>query len=591
LRPAEAVDERVVIVEINEKDIQSIGAYPIPDHDLARLLRTLQKYQPRAMGIDIVRDLPVDPGHSELVAAFQDIKNLIAIEKVLPPPFKQPPELPPEQIGFADVIVDADGKARRALLGVKRPGDPKKYAFSLPLRLAEVYLEAKGIELNRGILDPNAMRFGSTELPRFLPHPGYYGAADDFGVQVLLNFRSGRGRFPTLSFQDIESGRVNPQVLRDRIILIGITAPSLKDAVDTSAIANLELPGQIYGVEFHAHVTSQIISAVLNRRPPLKTWASVWEYLWIVSWGILAINLSRLTQSPLKSFLYVGAASLSLIALGYAFILGGWWIPIAPALFILVLNGAVLSAFYQYDQALRFQIAVRQQTIDRTFTEIHNGPLQTLANILRHVRDQDLPQNQLLQELENLNFEIRALGEYLEKEALAQKESLLLESNRILDLKQPIHELFYEVYSQTLQRNFPCFPTLKVKIRSFDPIEDQYLSLKQKRELCQFLQEALCNVGKYAKGVTRLSATGKLNQGWYTLCIQDNGSGLNSSAEGLGTKQSRNIAQQLGGKFQREPCGEKGTMCKLTWPISRRNWHLPQIRYRLKTLVQKWLKS
>jgi CHASE2 domain-containing sensor protein len=595
LRPSEPTDERVVIVGINEEDIRRIKNYPIPDREIAKLLRILQKYQPRAIGLDIVRDIPVEPGHAELVAAFKDIKNLIAVEKVLPISIKPPPDLPPEQIGFADVLSDGDGKVRRAILGMNRPEGDKKYVFSLPLRLAETYLKAEGIELSNGIRDRFAMRFGSTEFPRFFPNSGGYVRTDDFGVQILLNYRNGRQRFRTLSLKDIndiETGKGNPNVLRDtfsgRIVLIGVTAPSIKDSIDTSAIANLQPPGKIYGVEFHAHVTSQIVSAVLDKRPVLKTWSKGWEYLWIVAWGVLAIYLGRLTQFPLKNLVYVAVVSLSLVGIGYAFIVGGWWIPVVPALLVLVIIiGAVFSSVYQYDRFLRSQIEIRQHTIERTFVVIHNGPLQTLANILRHVQDQDLEQNRLLEELKNLNYKIRAVGEYLKLEALNQEETFRLGSGLILDLKLPIRDLFYEVYSHTLQRNFPCFKTLKVKAYSFAPIEEQYLSLEQKRELCQFLEEALCNVGKHAKGVTRLSATGKQNEGWYTLNIKDNGVGFDSCCEGRDTKQCLNIARKFRGKFQRKSLPEKGTLCELTWSIAGRNSKFDRIKRHIKSKLLK----
>ena len=45
LRPNEPIDRRVVIVGIDEEDIRRIGNYPIPDYEIAQLLRTLQKYQ------------------------------------------------------------------------------------------------------------------------------------------------------------------------------------------------------------------------------------------------------------------------------------------------------------------------------------------------------------------------------------------------------------------------------------------------------------------------------------------------------------------------------------------------------------------
>ncbi len=80
-----------------------------------------------------------------------------------------------------------------------------------------LYLKAKGISLENGIQDPHAMRFGSTELPRFLANSGGYVETDDFGVQVLLNFRSGQERFRTLSLNDIKTENFNPSWIRDRI--------------------------------------------------------------------------------------------------------------------------------------------------------------------------------------------------------------------------------------------------------------------------------------------------------------------------------------------------------------------------------------
>ncbi len=210
---------------------------------------------------------------------------------------------------------------------------------------------------------------------------------------------------------------------------------------------------------------------------------------------------------------------------------------------------------------------------------------------MRHVQDQDIEQNRLLEELKNLNSEIRELGEYLKLEALDREESLRLGSSLILDLKLPIRDLLYEVYSHTLQRNFPCFKTLKVKAYSFEPIEEKYLSLEQKRELCQFLEEALCNVGKHAKGLTRLSATGKQSEGWYTLSIKDNGAGIYSCCEGRGTKQCLNLARKLRGEFQRKSLPEKGTLCELTWPIAGKKWSFAQVGRKLKTQIVKWFRA
>jgi CHASE2 domain-containing sensor protein len=572
IRPAEPIDERVVIIGINEEDIHSVGTYPIPDREIAAILRKLNSLAPRVIGLDIVKDLAVEPGHGELVSAFKDIKNLVAIEKVLPEKIAPPPTLPSEQVCFADQIIDADGKLRRSLLAT--PTD-QGYKFSLSVCLAKTYLARQGYSLENGIRDPQALRFGNIELPRFFPNSGGYVRTDAGGVQVLLNFRSGQKRFRILSLNDIKKGKYQPQWIRDRIVIIGITAPSVKDFITTSAVTSIKpAQGRIYGVELQAHASSAIVSAVLDFRPLLNSWADCWEYAWIISWGVLGIALARLTKSPWRNLIAVVIASTILIVVSYLLLLyWGWWVPLVPAILVLNLNGIAMTALYQYDQALRSRIEARQALIERTFETIHNGPLQTLAKALKTLREQDLSSEELLpaleKELEKLNYELRGIYEFLQREPLTQDRSLYLGNGLLLNLQDPIHTVLYQVYDHTLEREFACFSTLRVKIVTFDPIDDPHLSIEQKRGLCRFLEEALCNVGKHATGVTRLEVSCTQNEGWYTLKIIDDGLGSISSKEGRGTQQFRNLARQLKGKFTRAPLSPRGTFCELSWPVTK----------------------
>ncbi len=239
---------------------------------------------------------------------------------------------------------------------------------------------------------------------------------------------SGRERFRILSLNDIKTGKFNPSWLRDRIVIIGITSPSV-DIINTSAVISVNPgAGLVYGVEVQANAVSQIVSAVLDERPLLRVWSDGWEYLWIFGWGLLGISFGRLTQSPLRNLLIVSVASIVLVGVSYAFLILGWWTPVAPAMLVLALNGVGLTAFYQYDRALKSRIEDRQLIIDSTFDTIHNGPLQTLANILRRVQDQNLPSYQLLTELENLNRELRTVYEALKQALLV----LLGSTNPIL---------------------------------------------------------------------------------------------------------------------------------------------------------------
>ena len=592
-RPDEPIDEKIVIIGINEKDIQKIRRYPIPDSEIAELIKKINNYKPRIIGLDLFKNVPVEPGSSKLNQVFKETKNLIGIEKVLnPEKIAPPPDLPPEQVGFVDIIPDRDGKYRRQLLWTpnpERPNDEKEDKLSFALRLAKAYLSSENIHLEENISDSGFIQFNSTDIPIFESNTGGYVNTDDGGIQTLINFRNGKKRFRVFSLHDIKNNKINQTSLRDKIVIIGITGVSSSDNFYTSAISGLKLRGIIYGVEYHAHATSQIINAVINRRPLLKSWSEPLEYVWIIIWGFVPIIIARLTQSVWKNLLAVSASSIFLVGLGYLFLmLWGWWIPIAPCLLILSINGLGLSAFafYQHDRALKSQIHARQSTIEYTFTVIHNGPLQTLANALSSLRTEELPQKKLILQLEKLNSEIRDIGDFLQQETLNSEEILRLGSGVILDLNKPANELFYEVYSSTLQRNdLKYFNAIKVKTRSFEPIEDRYLNIEYKRELCQFLEECLCNVGKHAKGAKRIQVTGKIHDGWYILSVKDNGCGINSSRESKGTKQCKNLARKLAGNFKRESISPKGCLCEINWPLALKINFIQKIYIILRNLI------
>lgn len=594
LRPAEPIDERILIVGIDEADIRNAGTYPLPDRDLASLLQRLRQFEPTVIGLDIFRDLPVEPGHAGLVEVFQSTKNLIAIEKVLPDrsgfTIDPPPALPSEQVGFADAVPDVDGYLRRSLLGTSDTSG--QYKFSLTLRLAETYLASQGITLENGIRDPQAMRFGTVELPRFLHNSGGYVGADAGGTQVLINFRSGQKPFRMVSLKDVLAGTVPESWIRDRVVLVGVTALSAKDVVNSAAVSGSN-PGLVYGVEVQAHAVSQILSAVLDGRSLLRVWPEGWEYLWIVAWGVLGISLARVVLSPFKTLLGLGFISLALVGICYGLLILGWWVPVVPALLVLVLNGAGLTAslFYRHEQTLRAKIQDRQSIIEQTFDTIHNGPLQTLARMLRDTQEQEITTAQLHSDLEQLNQELRSVYESIRREALTQGSHFYLATHVELDLQSPMHEILYEVYSYTLARDLPCFKTLKFKITQFEQINDQLLTLDQKRGLCRFLEEALCNAGKHAVGVTRLDVICKQEQEQNLIQVVDNGAGVNFSIttstgdpsqrrEGRGTQQAKDLARQLGGRFRRfpkaeisgtsnSPNGAHGTVCELSWSVTK----------------------
>ncbi|MBD1860060.1 CHASE2 domain-containing protein [Trichocoleus desertorum] len=593
-RPSEPTDERIVIVGITEADIQRAKTYPIPDGVIAALINQLQTYQPAVIGLDIVRDLPVEPGHAALDSVFRTQANVIGAEIALPDrsgyTVAPPPALPPEQVGFADVPLDGDGYQRRSLLGAH--DRQEEYHFSFTMQVAKAYLATKGIELNNGIRDPEAMRFDSVELTRVQPNTGGYVKGDAGGNQILLNVRSGRQPFRVLSLAQIQAGQVDPDWLRGKMVLIGVMSFSAKDLASSGAIVGID-PGRIHGVEMQAHAISQITSAVLDNRPLLKVWGEGWEYLWIISWGVIGISLGRWLR-PGRLLLALAVVSGSLIGLSYGAILLGWWIPLVPALLGLVLNGAGLTAalFYRHEQELRSRLEERQFVIQQIFDAIHSEPLQLLSKVLREEQAQDQP-SPLLSDLQRMKQEIYAIFGSAQRKVFDEAGNLQLGGEIEFALQAPLHELLYRVYINTLERDLPHFSHLKFKIVQFEPLDTQHLRLEHKRALCRFLEEALCNVGKYAEGATRLTVICQREDNQQVIRITDNGRGLagvaaempeqslarkfpqlkfKSSRAGMGTQLAENLARQLGGSFRRYPNNPKGLVCELTWPKQKRWW-------------------
>jgi hypothetical protein len=240
-----------------------------------------------------------------------------------------------------------------------------------------------------------------------------------------------------------------------------------------------------------------------------------------------------------------------------------------------------------YSQIIERQ-SIRQQAIEQAFTQIHNGPLQTLAVLLREVqKEQTIPNSELLQRLTELNTEIRSVGQNLRTDddpahPLATSSSLeptisesvlRLGEGTCINLTSPLHQLFHEVYVLTLKRNLPYFQTIQIKVRNFTPIDDFPFTLELKRDLCLWLEEALCNVGKHAEGVTRIVVIGEQLNSCYILKVEDNGVGLQTAEENLkdqqGTQLGYALAEKLGGRFQRSPLPKGGVRCELCWSIKR----------------------
>ncbi|MBE8966954.1 CHASE2 domain-containing protein [Nostocales cyanobacterium LEGE 12452] len=343
LRPMEPPEDRITIVVIDEAYLNEIRSWPIPDAKIAQLLQKLNVHKPRAIGLDIYRNLPVEPGNQELRNAYKSTPNLIGIELLANDKSKNVSVSPPlglnrHQVGFNNVLYDLDGKVRRSLLYWHVKSEAHE---SFALKLALLYLKSKGITPTKAKSNPEYLQLGKAVFTRFEANDGAYVGADDRGYQILSNFpkpkcQSSSGEFCSfrqVSMRDVLADKVKANLIKDRIILIGSTAPSLPDFVFipySSSVIGTAKP--VPGIQLQAYFISELISAAVDGRPLLKVWPDLVEYLWVFVWSYLgAVTIWRIRNATSSLFCILVSCFILTVSAYFAF-LYGWWIPLIPSL-------------------------------------------------------------------------------------------------------------------------------------------------------------------------------------------------------------------------------------------------------------------
>ncbi len=346
-------DSRLLIVAVTEEDIRKYG-HPLSGQVLDSLLAKLIEYEPRAIGLDIYRDLPVEPGHNQLLERLQLDDLIVPIcehsesgKPAIPPPTG----IEPERVGFNDVVEDPDGTIRRNLLFLDpAKNDPCQADFSFSLQLALKYLAV-------GDIQPEFNSVGDLQLRDVVFKPlesnfGAYQNIDAGGYQILLNYGS-KQIAQQVTVTDVLTNQVSQDQVGDRIVLIGSTAPSLKDIQQTPySSGKSDNSGDMAGVVIHANSVSQILSTVLNGKPlfwSLPEWSEVgWILIWSLAGGIIAL---RFGHPVLLAIAGVGSLAVLFGGNFVMFILGGWIPVVTPALGLILAGGSV-TAYIGYQNKL-----------------------------------------------------------------------------------------------------------------------------------------------------------------------------------------------------------------------------------------------
>ncbi|MDX2211778.1 MAG: TIR domain-containing protein [Oculatellaceae cyanobacterium bins.114] len=378
LRPVEPLDPHLLIVKVDSSSgsllreqminrVYQPGIGTIPDAALNDVLKILESHQPRLIGLDFYRDFPAEPILRDRLANSPNIiGNCLsrAWDNQGNPtdgiPNRTITDL--ESIGFANALADGTNRlVRRQLLISSADPEFCNTDQSFSLVLVRRYLDA----LNKPFIHPDepssdgVMRFGETPIPLLRGDGSGYSPLDPLlgGYQLMLNYRVGdRTQLSscvaqpsaklsdnpvetfadTVTLADVLQNKVAAECIRDRIVLIGYT-----DTSDRNADVWFSPHGRIAGVFLQGQMISQLISTVLDQRPLIWWMSMEGELLWILGWSITGGLVFWGLVRPIHLCLATTGAFVLLVGSCYGiFIVSSGWMPLVPGAIAFVISGA-----------------------------------------------------------------------------------------------------------------------------------------------------------------------------------------------------------------------------------------------------------
>jgi adenylate cyclase len=387
LSTSNEVDDRIVIVDLDDKSLSAEGRWPWPRSKVARLVEQLfEKYKIGLLGFDVVF---AEPDESSGLKVLEGLAagELASVEGFREKLEELRPALDNDRI-FADTVArypvvlgyyfnplqeavesstinelpppvldESAFKGRRIPFHVAGG-----YGANLPLlqkaalgtgsyavvpdtdgivrrvpmlwEYEDVYYESLSLVLVRHALGGVKVAPGFGEA--LFKYKGYSGlewlqVGDrripvDARASTLIPFRGRQGSFPYVSATDVLSGTADAGTLEGRIVLIGTSAPGLVDLRATPVQEDYP------GVEVHANLIAGILDGNVKEKPAYALGAEV-----IILTGI---GLVMACVLPMLSPLWATLVTLSLVIVSFALNFVIWThanevIPIASGLMML----------------------------------------------------------------------------------------------------------------------------------------------------------------------------------------------------------------------------------------------------------------
>lgn len=317
-----APDPRILIVSIDDRSLQQLGRWPWPRSLHADVLDQLHEAQARTVLFDVLFSEPDRSGQDDrqLADALCRAANvwLPLLRDQAPLDGSSAGAVQPVEplrgcaagVGHINVEADSDGVVRSVYL---REGAPEQAYGQLAW---QVYAQ---------------------QVPpgQSASMPGLGAKLADNGWQrdhrIRIPFIDAASGFPTVPYVSVLKGEVPASLLRNRLVLIGSTAPGLGDRYATPVSGSA---GTTAGVEIQAN----ILNGLLQQRSILDvpSWLAT-----LMSLTVVALVLGALLGLP-RYALWLTLGGLAGVLLAAAGLLrhGWWWSP-APSM-IGVLLGYLL---------------------------------------------------------------------------------------------------------------------------------------------------------------------------------------------------------------------------------------------------------
>ena len=286
------VDDRIVIVAVDDESLLKIGQWPWPREIFARALENLEKNPPAAVGMDVIFADPSRIGKSDDAELARSL-NEISYPVILPveaSPLRVNPdktasadaliETLPEfrsaksvTVGHVNLLMDADGVVR------KFPAEISDYpAFAIKVKELSKYDAVTGSRL------PPSLELRTGKQGR-----------DDSGFSNIqrIVYSAAPGKIRKIPFWRIlDDANID---LSGKIVLIGATSADLHDEKLTPMSRGSEMPG----VEIQANIVNMLLQNY--RLNPLSDFLMI---SWLMLMSVIPMTVFIFSGKTLNAVLW-----------------------------------------------------------------------------------------------------------------------------------------------------------------------------------------------------------------------------------------------------------------------------------------------